>query len=69
MNLGDLLKPLGKYAEKQAKDAALFVAFAVLQGYPVKSTTAARKLASAAAKWIVQHGTPTPEKVRKALGL
>ena len=69
MNYGDLLKPVARYAEKQAKDAALFVAFAVLQGYKVGSATAARKLASAAAKWIVQHGTPTPEKVRKALGL
>jgi hypothetical protein len=73
MSLSDLLdglrKPAQEYMLRQCEDAGLFVLHAVTQGYDAGSTKKALKLAKAAAKWVIEHGTPTPEDVKAALGL
>jgi hypothetical protein len=64
-----LLKPAQKYVLKQCEEAGMFVLYAVTQGYDAGSPAKALKLAKAAAKWVLSHGTPTPEQVKAALGL
>jgi endo-1,4-beta-D-glucanase Y len=70
-----LLKPAQKYMLKQCEDAALFMAYATTALFEagdlwkLTKPQFAAKLAKSAAKWVLEHGTPTPEKVKETLGL
>jgi hypothetical protein len=64
-----LWTPAKDYVVKECEDAGLFVVYALAQGYNAGTPAKALKLAKAAAKWVVEHGTPTPEKVKETLGL
>ena len=66
---GSLLKPAGKYVLGECQDAGLFVLYAMSLGYDASSDAKALRLVKAAAKWVLEHGTPTREKVKAELGL
>lgn len=63
------LVDIEKYAQGEIGDATLFGAYAVAAGYEIGNAAARHELRKLAAKWVLEHGTPTPGRVKGALGL
>ena len=63
LNLGE------SYVKEQLKDLRKFVLIAVEIDPALLNIEDLKRITKVAMKWVLQHGTPTKAKVKKALGI